>query len=410
MKYKLTDTAAKNAKPKPDGKQKKYTDGGGLYLLAMKSGKYWRYDYTHPDSGKRKTLALGVYPDITLKAARERHTEAREVLARGVDPLSYKHQTKAMRKAESENSFELIAREWFIRFSPTWVESHASKIIRRLERDVFPWIGSAPIAELEPPDILKVLRRIEDRGALETAHRVKQNIGQVFRYAVTEGKATRDQTADLKGALPPPKKQHFAAITDPVEVGHLLRAMDDYKGTLETRIALQMSAYLFTRPGELRQMEWAEINIEQAVWNISADKMKSRQPHLVPLSRQAVALLDEIRPLSGHRRYVFTSATDPRKPMSNNTVRQALRRLGYDNATMTAHGFRAMARTILDEELGIQEKYIEHQLAHAVKDANGTAYNRTKHLPQRIDMMQKWADYLDSLKEGATVIPLKRTG
>ncbi len=410
MKRKLTDTAAKNAKPKPDGKPTKYSDGGGLYLHTMKSGKYWRYDYKHPETSKRKTLAIGVYPDTGLKAARDKHEKARELLARGIDPSTYKQQSKAKLKAKTENSFEQVAREWFVKFQPTWVEGHASKIIRRLERHVFPHIGERPISEIEPPEILeKVLRRIESSGTLETAHRAKQNIGQVFRYAVATGRATRDQTADLKGALPPAKKKHFAAITDPLEVGELLRAMDNYRGTLETQIALQVSAYLFTRPGELRQMEWTEIDFEQSIWNVPANKMKSKQPHSVPLAKQVLTLLEEIRPLTGHRRYVFTSATDPKKPMSNNTVRQALRRLGYDNDTMTAHGFRALASTRL-YEMGFESELIERQLAHVVGNDVRRAYDRSQRIEERTAMMQQWANYLDSLKEGAQVIPLHKTG
>ena len=405
MKYNLTDVAARKAKPNQDGKPKKYTDGGGLYLMVSSTGKYWRYKYRI--DGKEKTLSIGSYPEFSVKEARDLHLEARALLARGVDPSAHKQALKAVKLAEVTNSFEAVAREWFVKFSPQWVESHSKKIIRRFERDIFPWIGCRPIAELEPPDILQCLRRIEERGAIETAHRAKQDCGQVFRYAVATGRAKRDQTADLKGAIPPPKKTHHAAIIDPIEVGELLRTIHDYHGSFQVRIALKLSAYLFQRPGEIRQMQWDEINLESALWGIPAAKMKMRNAHIVPLPRQAVALLEEIRPLTGHRRYVFPSRTDTYKPMSDNTVRQALRRLGYDGETMTPQGFRALARTIMDEELEIEEKYIEQQLAHAVKDANGTAYNRTKHLKQRVPMMQQWADYLDSLRDGAQVIPFQ---
>ena len=404
MKYNLTDTTIRNAKPQPDGKPKKYTDGGGLYLLVNAKGKYWRYKYRL--NGKEKTLAIGIYPDISLKLARERHQEARELLARGVDPSSYKQAVKAEQEAMHKNSFEAVAREWFVKFKHQWVDSHADKVIRRLERDIFPWLGKQPIAMIEPPDILECLRRIEERGALETAHRAKQNIGQVFRYGVATGRVKRDQTADLKGALPPPKKSNFAAITDPKEIGALLRAMDDYTGALETRTALKLSAYLFTRPSELRQMEWTEIDLESGLWSIPASKMKAGRPHLVPLAKQAVALLEEIAPLTAHRRYVFPSRTDPNKPMSNNTVRQALRRLGYDNDTMTAHGFRALASTRL-YEMGYHSDLIEKQLAHAVGNEVRRAYDRSQHIEQRTTMMQEWADYLDSLRVGAQVIPFK---
>lgn len=405
MKYKLTDTVIKAAKPKLEGKSTKYTDGGGLYLLAMPSGKYWRYDYTH--AGKRRTLALGVYPDINLKTAREKHQEARELLARGVDPSEYKQQAKSAQIALTENSFEAIAREWYVKNQQKWKSTHADKILSRLEQDAFPWLGSRPIAVIEPPEILKCLRRVEERGAIETAHRIKQSIGQVFRYAVATGRAQRDQTADLKGALSVVKSKHFAALTNPQQVGQLLRDIQTYEGHIETRIALRVSAYLFQRPNEIRRMEWLELDFEKRVWSLPAEKMKMGEAHLVPLPEQVVQLLQEIKPFTGHRLYVFPALTDRKKPMSDNTIRLALRRMGYDNDTMTPHGFRAMARTLLDEELEVNPIYIEQQLAHAVKDANGTAYNRTKHLKQRVEMMQQWADYLDRLREGAQVIPIR---
>jgi integrase len=405
MKYQLTDTSVKAAKPKAEGKPIKYTDGGGLFLLVNQSGKYWRYSYRFND--KQKTLALGVYPDINLKTAREKHQEARELLARGVDPSEYKQQAKAEQIAITENTFEAIALEWFSKFSKDWAESYSIKLISRFKNDVFPWLGNRPIATIEPPEILKCLKRVEERGALDSAHRIKRNIGQVFRYAVATGRAQRDQTADLKGSLPPTKKTNLAAIIDPLRVGGLMRDIQAYEGHLTTRTALQFSAYLFQRPNEIRSMEWSEIDINKALWSIPANKMKMRQPHLVPLPKQCLELLEEIRPLTGHRRYVFPSMTDSTKPMSNNTIRQALRRMEYSKEDMTAHGFRAMARTILEEVLEVNPVYIEQQLAHAVKDANGTAYNRTKHLAKRIAMMQQWADYLDSLREGAQVIPFK---
>lgn len=406
MKYKLTDSAIKAAKPKEDGKPVKLSDGGGLCLHVKTTGKYWRYNYRY--NNKQKTLAIGVYPDINLKTAREKHQAARELLARDIDPSAYKQQAKAEQIAITENTFEAIAREWLFKTAPSWKSNHADKVISRLENDVFPWLGNLPIATIDPPTILKCLRRVEERGALETAHRIQQTIGQIFRYAVVTGlRAPRDPTADLKGALPAYRGKKFAAIIDPVQIGQLMRDIQAYKGHLETRIALQLSAYLFQRPNEICAMEWAEINIEKALWGLPAEKMKMGQPHLVPLPKQCLELLEEIRPLTGHRRYVFPSMADSTKPMSNNTVRQALRRMGYDNNTMTAHGFRAMARTLLDEELEVNIAHIEQQLSHAVKDPNGTAYNRTKHLRQRIAMMQQWADYLDSLKAGAQVLPFK---
>lgn len=402
MKRTLTDTAAKNAKPQPDGKPKKYSDGGGLFLLANPNGKYWRYKYRL--DGKEKTLSIGSYPEISLKEARTRHEEARALLARGIDPSSHKQATKGARLAETANTFQTVATEWLVKFTADQVPEHIDRQKRRLERHVFPWIGSRIIGELEPPDILAVLRRIEDAGTLETAHRVKTIIGQVFRYAVATGRATRDQTADLKGALPPAKGNHFAAITDPQQIGELLRVMADYRGAIETRIALLLSAYLFTRPGELRQMEWAEI--DGAVWTIPAEKMKAGRVHVVPLGKQALALLDELRPLTGRRRYVFPSRTDTSKPMSSNTVRSALIRMGYSGDSMTAHGFRALASTRL-YEMGYHSDLIEKQLAHSIGSEVRRAYDRSQHIGQRTAMMQQWADYLDSLRDGAQVIPFK---
>ncbi|QQZ30089.1 integrase arm-type DNA-binding domain-containing protein [Thiothrix subterranea] len=401
MKRSLNDTAVKNAKPKD--KEYKLSDGGGLYLLVKPNGsKLWRYKYKLP---KEKLLAIGSYPEISLKDARLLHEEARALWARGVDPSQHKQATKGAKLAEAANTFQAIATEWLVKFTADQAPEHTDRQKRRLERHVFPWIGGRIIGEIEPPDILAVLRRIEAAGTLETAHRVKTIIGQVFRYAVATGRAVRDQTADLKGALPPAKGNHFAAITDPKEIGALLRAMAGYRGAIETRIALQLSAYLFTRPGELRQMEWAEI--EGDVWTIPAEKMKAGRVHVVPLCKQALALLEEMRPLTGKRRYVFPSRTDTKKPMSANTVRSALVRLGYESDTMTAHGFRALASTRL-YEMGFHSELIERQLAHTVGNEVRRAYDRSQHLDQRTAMMQQWADYLDSLRDGAQVIPIRR--
>lgn len=400
MKRKLTDTAAKNAKPTSS-----ISDGGGLYLLVKETGKFWRYNYRM--DGKQKTLSIGSYPEISLKDARLLHEEARALLARGVDPSQHKQATKGARQVAAANTFQAVATEWLVKFTADQVPEHTNRQQRRLERHVFPWIGGRVIGELEPPDILAVLRRVEAAGTLETAHRVKTIIGQVFRYAVATGRAVRDQTADLKGALPPAKGSHFAAIIDPMEIGALLRAMAGYRGAIETRVALQLSAYLFTRPGELRQMEWAEI--EGDVWTIPAEKMKAGRVHVVPLCKQALTLLDEIRALTGNRRYVFPSRTDTAKPMSANTVRSALTRMGYDGNTQTAHGFRALASTRL-YEMGFHSDLIEKQLAHSVGSEVRRAYDRSQHIEQRTAMMQQWADYLDSLRDGAQVIPIRRAG
>jgi len=400
----LTDVKIRNAKPKE--KAYKLSDGDGLYMLINpKGGKWWRFRYRF--DGKEKLISLGTYPEVSLSDARDKRTEARRKVAAGINPSQERKALKAA-KIHKENTFEVVAREWHAKFTPTWTPGHAKTIIRRLERDVFPWIGAQPIIEIKAPELLMVLRRIESRGALETAHRIRIICGQVFRYAVATGRAERDPSADLKGALPPARPKHLPAITDPEKVGGLLRAIDGYKGSFVTRCALKLAPLLFVRPGELRKAEWAEIDLEAAEWNIPAEKMKTRQPHLVPLSRQAVDILRELDPLTGSGRYVFPSPRTPKRPMSSNGVLSALRRMGFEKDEMSGHGFRAMARTILDEVLQVRPDFIEHQLAHAVRDPLGRAYNRTAHLPERRRMMQTWADYLDGLKGGAKVVPLKR--
>lgn len=403
----LTDTAIR--KTKPGAKPVKMTDGGGLYLLLRPDGaRWWRWDYRRPFTGKRNTLSLGTYPDTGLADARARRDAARKLLAAGVDPAEHR---KAERRAGAEraaNSFEVVAREWLGKQS--WVPSYSSKVIAWMDNDVFPWIGARPVSELTAPEFLRVARRVEERGAIESAHRIMQNCGQIIRYAIATGRAERNPVADLRGALASPPERHHAAITDPREIGGLLRAIDAYSGNLVTRCALQLAPLVFVRPGELRQAEWAEIDLEAAEWNIPAERMKMRQPHLVPLSRQAVAILRELEPLTGRRQYVFPGGRSPKRPMSNNAVTAALRRMGFDGDTMTGHGFRAMARTVLDEVLHFRPDYIEHQLAHAVRDPNGRAYNRTAHLAERRKMMQAWADYLDRLrKEDPKVVQFKRT-
>ena len=399
----LSDIETRNAKPQ--AKPYKLSYERGLYLLVKPSGgKLWRFDYRH--EGKRKTLALGGYPDTKLKDARERRDVARKQLADGIDPSENRKAQKQARENLNANSFEVVAREWFGKFQPTWTEGHSSKIISRLERDIFPWVGSRPIAEVKAPELLKCLRRVENRGALETAHRAFQNCGQVLRYAIATGRAERDISADLRGALAPVRQSHHAAITDPQAIGALLRAIDGYNGSLVTKCALRLAPLVFLRPGELRQAEWSEIDLDKAEWNIAAERMKIREPHLVPLSSQAVEILREVHALTGQSRYVFPGARTNGRPMSDNAILAALRRMGYAKEEMSGHGFRAMARTILDEVLGVRPDYIEHQLAHAVRDPNGRAYNRTAHLVERRKMMQQWADYLDKLKTGAEVIPL----
>ncbi len=398
----LTDSAIRNAKP--GEKQRKLSDGRGLYLLVtVRGGKWWRFDYRHGE--KRKTLSMGVYPDIGLKDAREARDEARKLIAKGIDPSELRKAEK--RSIAGANSFEAITREWFSKFSPNWAPAHAKKIIRRFEKDLFPCIGALPVDQINPSVVLAALRRIEARGAIETAHRAKQTAGQVFRYAIATGRAERDPTADLRGALPPPAKGRHAAITEPARVGELLRAIDAYRGSCIVRAALQLSALLFVRPGELRRAEWSEIDLEVGQWVIPASRMKGRIEHLVPLASQSVEILRDLHRLTGTGALVFPGARSDARPLSDNGVRTALRSMGYSNTDMTPHGFRAMASTLLNE-LGWQPDIIERQLAHVEQNRVRAAYHRAEYLAERVRMMQAWADYLDGLKSGAEakVIPL----
>jgi integrase len=411
-------TSLKVDKAKAKDKQYKLTDGGGLYLLVseqkydinskpLPASKLWRLKYRY--EGKEKLLSLGAHPAVSLADARQRRDDAKKLLANGVDPGDAKKAQKAAQGDQAANTFEVIAREWHSKFAHTWVASHAQHKLERLEKNVFPWIGARPIKEITAPDVLAVLRRLESRGTLDTAHRVRFECGQIFRYAVATGRAERDPSADLKGALPPVKNGHHAAPTDPKKVAPLLRAIDGFQGSFVVKCALQLAPLLFVRPGELRAAEWSEVDLEAAEWNIPAGKMKMKVAHLVPLSKQAVEILKSLHPLTGHSKYVFPCQRSPLRCMSENAVNAGLRRMGFEKSEITGHGFRAMARTILDEVLQVRPDFIEHQLAHAVKDPNGRAYNRTAHLVERKKMMQLWADYLDGLKVGAKVIPLKRT-
>ncbi len=402
----LTDTAARSAKP--GDKPFKLADEKGLFLLVHPNGsKYWRLKYRF--AGKEKVLALGVYPEVRLAEARERRDQARKNLANGIDPSTAKRLSKQAVTLAHENSFEAVAREWFAKYSPGWAASHGDKIIRRFERDVFPWIGSRPIGEINAPELLTVLRRIEIRGALETAHRAHQNCGQVFRYAVATGRAERDPSHDLRGALPPTKERHHPSITDPKAIGALLRAIEGYQGAFVTKCALRLAPLLFVRPGELRKAEWCEIDLDKAEWRIPAEKMKMRAVHIVPLSAQAVATLRELHPLTGSGKHVFPGARNRNRPMSENTVNAALRRLGYSKDDMTGHGFRSMASTILNEQ-GWNRDAIERQLAHGERDSIRAAYNYAEHLPERREMMQHWSNYLGALMSGGQILPLRRAG
>ena len=397
----LTNTAIRNARPSE--KPVKLFDGGGLYLLLNPNGsRWWRLDYRF--KGKRKTLSMGIYPEAGLKEARARRDSARKQLAAGIDPSATRKAEKAARGGE--DSLEAVAREWLAKYAPRWAPGHASKIIGRFERDIFPWLGARPVREITAPDLLEVLRRIEARGAIETAHRAHQNCGRVFRYAIATGRAERDPAADLRGALPPVKEKHHAAITDPKAIGALLRAIDGYQGSFVTQCALRLAPLTFVRPGELRKAEWSEIDLEAAEWRIPAERMKMRAVHIVPLSVQVLASLRELYPLTGSGHYVFPGLRTPSRPMSENTVNAALRRLGYAKDEMTGHGFRSIASTLLNEQ-GWHRDAIERQLAHGERDAVRAAYNYAEHLPERRDMMQAWADYLDGLKNGAEVVPLR---
>ena len=397
----LTDTAVRNAKP--TGKPFKLADEKGLYLLVNATGKYWRLDYRF--AGKRKTLALGVYPTITLAAARERRENARKLLANDTDPSLFKAVNKQAKQQAAENTFEAVAREWYAKKLPGWAPATASKVKRYLEKDIFPWLGNRPIKDLAAPDLLATVRRVESRGALELAHRIREYSGQVFRYAVATGRAERDPSGDLKGALPPVKSKHHASVTDPKQIGDLMRAISGFTGSFITKCALQLAPLVFVRPGELRHAEWAEIDLDAAEWRIPGPKMKMKDRHIVPLSKQAVEVLRALHPLTSSGRYVFPGLRTTVRPMSENTVNAALRRMGYEKHEMTGHGFRSMASTLLHEQ-GWPHEAIERQLAHAERNAVSAAYNYAEHLPKRREMMQHWADYLDGLAAGAKVIPI----
>ncbi|MGV7186255.1 tyrosine-type recombinase/integrase [Xanthomonas axonopodis] len=391
----LTDTAIRKARP--TASVQKLRDGGGLYLLLRPDGaKWWRWDYRRPVTSKRNTLSLGTYPDVSLATARERHAAARKLLAEGIDPGEQRKAEKSATLERSANTFEAVATEHLAMRANKLSAGSVVRERRLLQKDLGPYIGSRPIAEISARDLLEALRKIESRGAVETAHRARMLAGQVFRYAIATGRAERDPASDLRGALTPPIGRHFASVTEPALVGELLRAIHGYRGSPVVMGALQLAPLVFVRPGELRRARWENIDLDSSEWRFIASK--TAQSHVVPLSLQAVAILRDLQPLTGRGEFVFPSVRGRGRPMSENTINAALRRLGYDSDTMTGHGFRAMARTVLDEVLGFRPDYIEHQLAHAVRDPNGRAYNRTAHLVERRKMMQAWADYLDSLR------------
>lgn len=407
------------------GKPKKVSDGAGLLLEARPSGAgWWRLRYV--SGGKEGMLSLGIYPDVPLALARERREKARAALAAGTNPSQQRKADKAAKAVKAEaarlaaagmpglGTFEHAAREWHAHMSPSWSPTHAVKVLALLVNDLFPYIGARPLAELTPPELLKQAKRVEARGAVETAYRVLKAAGAVFRFSVQRGYCESDPTRDLKGAVVLPVAKHRAAVTDPTKLGELLRAIDAYQGTPVVRAALALAPLVFLRPGELRKAEWSEFDLDGETWTVPAARMKGRlkaklngPPHVVPLASQAVAILRDLHPLTGAGTYVFPNPLTAERPLSDNGVLSALRRMGFGKDEMTGHGFRASARTILAERLNVDETVIEAQLAHAVGDALGRAYNRTRFMDQRRAMMKTWANYLDQLRVGAKVIDMQ---
>ncbi len=413
----LNDVTIRNTKP--TDKDQRLNDGGGLYVLVKPNGaKWWRFDYTI--ERKRKTLSVGVYPSTTLADARRKAKEARNQVSNGIDPSDTRKQVKTEQRQNIENekridaglpaidSFEFVAMEWFAVKMPSKSEQYQKRILNMMTQDLFPWLGKRPIVEIKAPELLEVLRRIESR-TVETAHRALHLSGVIFRYAIVTGKAERDITPDLRGALSSVNGGHFAAITEPLEAAKLLRAIDEYSGSFVVKSALQLAPLVFVRPSELYHAEWSHIDFDTKEWRYFVTKTKTF--HIVPLCTQAIAILETIKSLTGGGRFVFPNERTPNgsRAMSDMALLVALRSMGFGKEMMTIHGFRAMARTILDEGLGFRPDFIEHQLAHAVRDPNGRAYNRTSHLPERHKMMQAWADYLDSLKAGAVIIPFGKS-
>ena len=399
----LTAVAVKNAKPR--GKPYRLAAGKGLYVEVMPTGaKYWRWKYRF--GGKEKRLALGVYDEVSLAAAKDARDEARATLRNGIDPGAKRKAERLAARVAAATSFEAVAREWLEKQATKLAPNTIARAERLLESLAFPWIRTRPVSEITPPELLEVLRRVESQGKLETAQRLKQRCGQIFRYAIATGRAERDPSADLRGALATPKVRHRAAITDPAEVGALLRSIEGFSGQFVTHCALRLLPLLFVRPGELRHAEWSEIDLDAAEWRIPAERTKMRRPHLVPLSTQAVEILRDLEPLTGRGRFVFPGIRTIRRPISENTINAALRRLGYSKEEMTGHGFRSLATTLLNEQ-GWPPDVIERQLAHIERNKVRAAYNRAEHLGERRKMMQAWADYLDGLRAGGQVTPIR---
>lgn len=400
----LNTLAVKGAKPK----QKLYRlyDTNGLYLeITPSGGKLWRLKYRY--LGKEKRLSLGAFPNVSLKEARTLKDDAKKLLANEIDPAAHKKQLKQSKLDAAQNSFEFVAREWISKNKKKWSAGNTKLVTSRFDRLIFPLIGKASIINITAPDLLLAIRRIEKGGSVYTAHKVLQNCGQVFRYSIATGRSSTDPSAALKGALPPVKATHHASITDPKKIGDLLRAINGYDGTFVTQQALKFAPLAMVRPGELRHAEWSEVDIEKAEWRIPADKMKMDAIHIVPLSSQAIRILEDTHSVTGNGKYVFPSIRSASRPMSENTINASLRRMGYTKEEMTGHGFRSMASTLLNEQ-GWHWDAIERQLAHAERNSIRAAYNYAEHMPERIRMMQHWADYLDGLANGADVISINR--
>lgn len=408
----LSDVTLKAKTHKDDSGQlrtapyKLYDELGLFVQVTASGGKWWRFKYRF--AGKEKLLSMGTYPEVSLADARARRDDARKLLAQipPIDPSNVKKAQKEAFYGKHDNTFEVLAREWAESYFTNKSDSHKERTLRRLEIYIFPWLGNKPIADITAPEVLQVIKRPQNQSKLETAHRALQAVGQVMRYAVQNGKALRDVTFDLRGALPSPEVKHMASFIEPQQVAELLRAIDGFQGTFTVECALRLAPLVFTRPSELRRAKWKDIDLEAGIWAYRVSKTKT--DHIVPLSRQALEILKQLHPVSGHGEFVFMGGHDPQKPMSEAAINASLKRMGFDTQTqITGHGFRAMARTLLHERLNIDPAIIEHQLAHKVPDALGDAYNRTKFLEQRKAMMQQWADYLQELKAGAKIVPFK---
>ena len=401
----LTPLEIKGAKPKE--KPYRLFDGGGLYVeVTPAGGKLWRMKYLI--DGKERRLSFGAFPAVGLADARQRRDEAKKLLASGVDPGEVRKAQKATRHVELANTFKAVSLEWLEKQKPKWSEKHHQRIVARLDNNVWPWIGEKPVSDIEPVTVLDVLRKIEERNAHYMAGRVKESISRVMNYATATGRAKGDPTVALSDVLTAHVEKHMASVTDPKRVGEILRAFDAFTGTHTVRSALLLAPLVFARPGELRKMRWADLDLDGGLWELDRGSMKMREPHIVPLSTQAVEIIKGMQPVSEHLEYVFRGGRDPKRPMSDAAINAALRRLGIDTQEeLTGHGFRAMARTILRERLGFDSEWIEAQLSHKKQGALGSAYDRTIFLEQRKGMMQAWADYLDKLKAGAEVIPLR---